>query len=174
MRGLSIVRLRHLDDTNTLRSSPTAPKPQRTLSPEPVPSTQEEAVKPPSRPATPPPPPEPVPSTQEEPVKPPSRPATPPPPTFRDLRQELFRQVHVNVMNGGKFADVELSLYTRRTKTGGPYLPKVLGVSKRLLSAASEEFEKREFFLSSHLSSSEYACRDICKECRHRQRRVRK
>ena len=152
MRGLSFVRLRHLYDAYILRSSTTAPKSQRTVSPEPVLSaTQEEAVKLPPRPATPPPPPEPVSSTQEEPLKPPSRPATPAPPTFRDLRQGLFRQVHVDVMNGAKFADVELSLYTRRTKTGGPYFPKVLGVNKRLLSAASGGFGRREFlpFVSS-------------------------
>ncbi|THH32522.1 hypothetical protein EUX98_g1701 [Antrodiella citrinella] len=63
------------------------------------------------------------------------------PPSFRILRLQIFREVHVESMKGGKFTDVELPLYTRRTKTGTPYKPEVLTFSRRILSAASSEFE---------------------------------
>ncbi|KAH8093851.1 hypothetical protein BXZ70DRAFT_908978 [Cristinia sonorae] len=60
--------------------------------------------------------------------------------SFKDLRCSLFRQVHVEVMSGGKFADFNLPLYTRRTRGGISYEPRTLGINKTLLAAASPVF----------------------------------
>jgi len=77
-------------------------------------------------------------------------------PSFKSLRKEIFRDIHIDVMKGGKFADVELALYTRRTKTGSPYQPYVLAVNKRLLSAASSGFERYVFGNEVNISSDGY------------------
>lgn len=67
-----------------------------------------------------------------------------PPTSFKSMRHDIFRQIHVEVMNGGKMADVQLSLLSRRATAGPRELPAraCISVNKRLLSAASPAFEK--------------------------------
>jgi len=82
---------------------------------------------------------------------------SPSPLSFKTLRQNIIRDIHINVMKGGKFSDAELLLYTRRTKSGTPYQSEVLSVNKTLLSAASSEFEKQIFGTSVDVCSDGYA-----------------
>lgn len=74
---------------------------------------------------------------------------SPPPPPFKVVRAELICQVHLEILNGGSFADTNVHLYSRRNRAGSPYAPRALALNRRILEAASHEFEKCEFIASS-------------------------
>lgn len=78
--------------------------------------------------------------------------STPPPPLpFRTVRSELICQVHLDVLGGGSFADTNVNLYSRRGRTGSAFAPRALALNRRILEAASPEFQRCEFELTMRL-----------------------
>ncbi|KAH8093858.1 hypothetical protein BXZ70DRAFT_1010186 [Cristinia sonorae] len=61
-------------------------------------------------------------------------------PSFDERRPIILRGIHSDVLDGRAFADIELSLYTRRTKDKKPYNYRTLHANKQLLLAASPKF----------------------------------
>jgi len=72
-------------------------------------------------------------------------PRLPPTASFKTVRAKLIRQAHIEILNGGTFADTNIHLYSRRNRAGFPYAPRVLALNKRILEAASSQFGEYVF-----------------------------
>ncbi|TCD71376.1 hypothetical protein EIP91_010082 [Steccherinum ochraceum] len=79
-----------------------------------------------------------------------------PPPPFRTVRADLLQQIHLDVMTGGSFSDANIHLYSRRSRTGAPYAPRVLALNRRILGAASPEFEDYVFAEGTPIEVDDY------------------
>ncbi len=69
--------------------------------------------------------------------------STPPPlPTFEELRPQLFQRAFVDSVNGVKFDDTHIYVYSARTRSGVAHKPLAVHARSAFLNAASSTFEQ--------------------------------
>ena len=77
---------------------------------------------------------------------PPSIPPTPvvTRPSYREIRPKLFQDAFFESINGVKFDDTEIHVFSARTRSGVAHKPKVLRARSAFLQAASIKFDEGE------------------------------
>ena len=111
----------------------------------PIPATPVAAQPPPMLRPTPAPAPK-IAKVPSLPPLPPSIPATPIVyrPAYREVRPRLFQDAFLGSVNGVKFDDTQIRVFSARTKAGVAHKPRTLHARGAFLQAASAKFEDGE------------------------------
>jgi hypothetical protein len=71
-----------------------------------------------------------------------------PPTSFETVRPQLFQQAFIQSINGAKFDDTDIYVYSARSRSGKIHEPKVVRARRAFLNAACARFERGQGLLT--------------------------